>query len=168
MKRRDFIRLSSVAGVAGIVGSHLDTESCPLYTQPTGFDLHPFIKAHPEAVFIYLTDIKEKTDKQDIYDASYKLANEMFVATSGEIGYPNSTKIAAKPNWTGSRPREDDPTHHLGVTTDLNFIEGFLNGVKAKGPKVFPSGIVHLPEVYIVIIGMNLVIAQCVKGIILI
>jgi hypothetical protein len=137
MKRRDFIKLSSVAGVAGVVGSRIDTEASPLCSQTTGFDLHPFIKAHPEAVFIHITDVKEKTDKKEIYDASYKLANEMFVATYGDKGYPNSTKIAAKPNWTGSRPNKDDPAYHLGVTTDLNFIEGFLNGVKTKGPQNF-------------------------------
>ena len=71
MKRRDFIKLSSVAGVAGVVGSRIDTEASPLCSQTTGFDLHPFIKAHPEAVFIHITDVKEKTDKKEIYDASY-------------------------------------------------------------------------------------------------
>ena len=153
MKRRDFIKLSSAAGVAGVVGSNLDAVANPMYSQAGGFDLHPFIKAHPEAVFINLTSVREKTDKKGIYDASFKLANEMFVQTQNGQGYPNSTKIAAKPNWTSSRPNENDPTQlHLGVTTDLNFIEGFLCGVKTKGPQSFslrdcasPGGIYRNP-----------------------
>jgi len=136
MKRRDFIKLSSTAGVAGIVGSNLKATANPLYAQASGFDLHPFIKAHPEAVFVYLTDVKEKTDRKPIYDAAYKLASEMFITTSGGAGYSNMTKIAGKPNWTCGLPRAgDDPAYHLGITTDLNFIEGYLNGLKAKGPQ---------------------------------
>ena len=137
MKRRDFIKLSSAAGVAGVVGSHFDAGANPLYAQAGGFDLHPFIKAHPEAVFIYLTDIKEKTDSRGINAAANKLASEMFVSTSGGAGYPNSTKIAAKPNWTCSPQDPNDPTASMGIVTDLNFIEGYLNGVKSKGPQQF-------------------------------
>ena len=136
MKRRDFIKLSSVAGVAGVVGSHFDAASAnPMYAQAGGFDLHPFIKAHPEAVFICLTDIKEKTDQKGISDAANKLASEMFVSTSGGAGYSNATKIAAKPNWTCASQDKDDPTYHWGIVTDLGFIEGYLNGVRAKGPQ---------------------------------
>ena len=135
MKRRDFIKLSSAAGVAGIVGSNLETAANPLYAQAGGFDLHPFIKAHPEAVFIYLTDVKEKTDAKPIYDAAHKLASEMFVSTQGGAGYSNMTKIATKPNWTCASKTDNDPTYHLGITTDLNFIEGYLNGVRTKGPQ---------------------------------
>ena len=138
MKRRDFIKLSSIAGVAGVVGSHLDmTATGPLYAQQAnGFDLHPFIKAHPEAVFVYLTDVKEKTDQKGTYDAGNKLAREMFVSTSGGVGYPNSTKIAGKPNWTCA-PQSDGYEAAMGIVTDLGFIEGYLNGVKSKGPQQF-------------------------------
>ena len=86
-------------------------------------------------MFINLTKIKEKTDRKEIYDASYKLAREMFISASGGVGYPNSTKITAKPNWTSYRPDNDDPTYHMGIITDLGFIEGFLNGVKTRGPQ---------------------------------
>jgi len=134
MKRRDFIKLSSVAGVAGVVGSHLDTAANPLYEQASGFDLHPFIKAHPEAVFIYLTDVKEKTDQKGTYDAGNKLASEMFISTSGGAGFPNSTTIAGKPNWTCA-PQSDGYEAAMGIVTDLGFIEGYLNGVKSKGPQ---------------------------------
>jgi len=136
MKRRDFIKLSTVAGVAGVVGSRIDNATAnPLYEQASGFDLHPFIKAHPEAVFVYLTDVKEKTDQKGTYDAGNKLAREMFVSTSGGAGYPNSTKIAGKPNWTCAPQDRDDPTASMGIITDIGFTEGYLNGVRSKGPQ---------------------------------
>jgi uncharacterized protein (DUF362 family) len=98
--------------------------------------LHPFIKAHPEAVFICLTNIKEKTDQKGTHDAGYKLASEMFVSTSEGTGFPNTTKITAKPNWT-SHQLDNDPTYTMGINTDMGFTEGFLNGVKSKGLQDF-------------------------------
>ncbi len=137
MKRRDFIRVSSAAGVAGLVGGGFDSFANPLDAANEGFDLHPFIKEHPEAVFIKLTSVKEKTDAKAIYDAAYSLASEMFVKTRKGKGYPLSTKITCKPNWTASRIDKNDRTANMGITTDLNFIEGYLNGVKTKGLKDF-------------------------------
>jgi len=138
MKRRDFIRVSSTAGIAGLVGTGYNAFARPGSSGEDGFDLHPFIKEHPEAVFIYLTSVKEKGDKQAIHDAAFKLAGEMFVKTSNGEGHPNSTKITCKPNWTCSGPsRSSDPLANVGITTDLNFIEGFLQSVKEKGPREF-------------------------------
>ena len=137
MKRRDFIRVSSAAGIVGLAGRSFDSFASPYDARVEGFDLHPFIKEHPEAVFINLTSVKEKTDAKDIYDAAFKLSTEMFVKTRRGKGYPNSTKITCKPNWTSSRIDRNDPTAHLGITTDNNYVEGFLNGVKTKGPQEF-------------------------------
>jgi uncharacterized protein (DUF362 family) len=137
MKRRDFIKVSSAAGILGLAGSSLDPIVVTYPEEFDGFDLHPFIKEHPEAVFINLTSIKDKTDKNGIYEAAYKLANEMFVKTSGSKGYSNTTKITCKPNWTCMSINKKDPLGNMGINTDLNFIEGYLNGLKNKGPKDF-------------------------------
>jgi uncharacterized protein (DUF362 family) len=137
MKRRDFIKVSSAAGLLGLTGSGFDASGNPFTEVAGGFDLHPFIKEHPEAVFINLTSVKEKTDKTAIYNAAHKLAGEMFVKTSGGKGLSNSTKITCKPNWTCSTGSKQDPVANLGITTDLNFIEGYLNGVKTKGPQEY-------------------------------
>ena len=102
MKRRDFIKVSSAAGIMGLVGPGYDAFAGTDSKGAEGFDLHPFIKEHPEAVFINLTSVKDKTDTKAIYDAAYKLANEMFVKTTKGAGYPNTTKITCKPNWTSS------------------------------------------------------------------
>ncbi|MEN8226473.1 MAG: twin-arginine translocation signal domain-containing protein, partial [Bacteroidota bacterium] len=137
MKRRDFIKVSSAAGIAGLVGPGYANMAHSAPSKTDGFDLHPFIKEHPEAVFINLTSVNEKTDSKPIYDAAYKLASEMFVKTSDGEGYSNSTHVNCKPNWTcGGRPGPD-PVSKLGITTDLNYIEGFLNGVKNTGPQSF-------------------------------
>jgi uncharacterized protein (DUF362 family) len=137
MKRRDFIKVSSAAGIAGIVSPGLAVSENISNRGLDGFDLHPFIKKHPEAVFINLTSIKEKTDSKAIFDTAAKLANEMFIKTKNGKGFANSTKITAKPNWTsnGAGRRDYDPISNMGITTDYNFIEGFLSGVKKKGPE---------------------------------
>jgi hypothetical protein len=137
MKRRDFIKVSSAAGIMGLVGPGYKAMATTSSPGIAGFDLHPFIKEHPEAVFIFLTDIKEKTDGTGIYKAGFNLADEMFVKTTGDKGFSNSTKITCKPNWTSSGVDKKDPTANMGITTDLNFIDGYLNSVKNKGPKDF-------------------------------
>src|SRR5450759_1555270 len=116
MKRRDFIKVSSAAGALGIIGQGFDVLAYPSAEQGDGFDLHPFIKEHPEAVFINLTKVKEKTDANGIREAAYKLADEMFVKTSTGTGYPNTTKITCKPNWTCNSVDKKDPTANLGIT----------------------------------------------------
>ena len=136
MKRRDFIKVSSAAGIIGLVGPGVDAFAGTDSKGSEGFDLHPFIKEHPEAVFINLTSVKDKSDNQAIYDAAYKLAGEMFVKTSKGAGFPNATKITCKPNWTCSGYNKDHLSQ-IGINTDLNFIEGYLNSVKTKGPKEF-------------------------------
>jgi len=135
MKRRDFIKVSSAAGIAGLVGPGYTSMANTAPSKSNGFDLHPFIKAHPEAVFINLTSVEEKTDAKPIYDAAYKLASEMFVKTTNGEGYSNSTHVNCKPNWTCMGRPGSDPESKLGITTDLNYIEGFLKGVKNRGPQ---------------------------------
>lgn len=137
MKRRDFIKTSAAAGLTGLVGSGCSSiKKTPHYTGP-GFDLHPFIREHPEAVFINLTSVKSKRDKQSIRDAGYNLAGEIFVKTQSG-GYPNTTKITCKPNWTSTRQIDNKPVYEmLGVNTDPNFLEGMLQGLSAIGPREF-------------------------------
>ncbi|HPE76393.1 MAG TPA: DUF362 domain-containing protein [Draconibacterium sp.] len=137
MKRRDFIRVSSAAGVAAIVTPGFDAVANSAWSGAEGFDLHPFIKEHPEAVFINLTSVQNKVDTKGIHDAAFKLANEMFVKTSNGEGFPNTTKITCKPNWTCNNYNDENKIAQMGVNTDGNFVEGFLKAVKTKGPQEF-------------------------------
>ncbi len=138
MKRRDFIKVSSAAGLVSLVGSGYAAIPDLSSLDNSGFDLHPFVKEHPEAVFINLTSAKDKYDTKGIHDAAFKLASEMFVKASNGKSYSNSTKITCKPNWTCSGPVDStDSRANAGITTDLNFIEGFLKAVKTKGPQEY-------------------------------
>ena len=138
MKRRDFIKVSSAAGLVSMVGSGYAAMPVLSSSGSNGFDLHPFIKEHPEAVFINLTSAKDKYDTKGIHDAAFKLASEMFVKTTNGKGYANSTRVTCKPNWTCSGPVDGtDSLANAGITTDLNFIEGFLKAVKTKGPQEY-------------------------------
>ena len=137
IKRRDFIKVSSTAGLLGMMGQGNSGMAGTLPAAPEGFDLHPFIKAHPEAVFIHRTSVEKKTDSGAIHDAAFKLADTMFVRSSKKGSYPNSTRITCKPNWTCDSGPGSDPESKLGITTDSHFVEGFLNGVKNKGPQKF-------------------------------
>jgi len=148
MKRRDFIKVSSAAGVAGLLGPGYPAMANSTASGADGFDLHPFIKEHPEAVFINLTSVKEKTDAEAINAAAYKLAGEMFVKTTNGKGYSNSTKINCKPNWTYNNIPGLDWELKLGITTDLNFVEGYLNGVKNRGPQKFYLRECSLPHLW--------------------
>jgi len=135
MKRRDFIKVSSAAGLAGLMGPGDNVMANTALSKADGFDLHPFIKAHPEAVFIHHTSVQEKSDSTAIYNAAIQLADEMFVKTSKGKGYSNATKVNCKPNWTCTGRPGSDPVSKLGITTDLHFVEGYLNGIKNKGPQ---------------------------------
>jgi len=138
MKRRDFLRVSSAAGMVGLMHPVCDAVGNSYFQEENGFDLHPFIKEHPEAVFINLTSVSAPNDKQAIHDAAFKLAGEMFVRTTGGKGLPLSTKITCKPNWTCTgRINPKNPDSNLGIVTDINFVEGFLKSLKTMGPDKF-------------------------------
>ncbi len=137
LKRRDFIKSTAIAGVSGFLAQGHSSMAKSAKTSDSGFDVHPFVKNHPEAVFIYLTDVKSKRDTSDIRDAGHKLAKELIVKTPSG-GYPNSTKITIKPNWCSARPRDGKPVYeNLGVNTDPNFVEGWVQGMKKVGPEKY-------------------------------
>ncbi|MFC1541329.1 DUF362 domain-containing protein [Candidatus Latescibacterota bacterium] len=138
MKRREFIKTTAAAaGVTSIIGSGCSSvKQTSTYSGP-GFDIHPFIKNHPEAVFINITDVKSKRQKQQIHDAGFTLAEEIFVKTNSG-GYPVTSKIACKPNWTSTQQIDGKPVYDkLGVNTDPYFVEGVLKGIRTKGPDDF-------------------------------
>ena len=137
MKRRDFIKTSAIGGVSGLVGQGCSTLGKTGRISGPGFDVHPFVKNHPEAVFIHLTDVKSKRDIDDIRGVGRRLSKELIVKTSSG-GYPMSTGITVKPNWTSAGPRDDKPVYEkLGINTDPNFIEGWVQAMKEVGPQKY-------------------------------
>jgi len=132
VKRRDFLKTSAAAGLSGIGAAACSTGMKRLQRQDgPGFDLHPFVRANPEAVFIARTSVDTFTDAEAIRGEAFKLSRELFVRVPSG-GYPDSARITVKPNWTSSgKPVPEN----LGINTDPNFIEGFLQAMKETGPQ---------------------------------
>lgn len=81
------------------------------------FGLHPFIEAHPEAVFITRTHVSARTDAEAKKWEGAKLAKELFTLRDTR-GIPPSHRMAIKPNQ--------------GIT-DFDFVEGMIEGMKEVG-----------------------------------
>ncbi|MFA6111402.1 MAG: DUF362 domain-containing protein [Candidatus Latescibacterota bacterium] len=125
MKRRDFLKAAGVVGSASLLKPEL-VFGKPLQSAAY-FDLHPFVAAHPEAVFIKLTSVSSKTAAAEKVAAGHELGRELFV-TSDTSGIPITHKIAIKPNLTclGGAMSES----RMGVVTDADFVEGMIEGMK--------------------------------------
>ena len=136
MKRRDFLKTSAAVGLSGI-GATAGGNAAPQYSSGPGFDVHPFVKEHPEAVFIAKTNIASKADIEDIRSSAFKLSKELIVKTASG-GYPSSTRITVKPNWTCAGPKDGKPVFEkLGINTDPHFVEGWVQAMKEVGPQEY-------------------------------
>ena len=140
MKRRDFVKTTALGGVTALAhGCSTVQMGSRALNQPAnsgpGFDVHPFIKNNPGAVFIHLTDVEEKTDQNALRSIGKELASELIVKVPNG-GYPLSTRVTVKPNWTSARPKDGRPViEKLGVNTDPYFVEGWVQGMKQSGPQ---------------------------------
>jgi hypothetical protein len=130
MNRREFLKAIAAAGTVALFdpGDVIVRKSlaAPLY-----FGLHPFIESHPEAVFIKLTNVLNKTDSEAKKREGVELAEEIFTLRDTP-GIPLSHMIAIKPNLTctsGSARTEDG----MGIITDSDFVEGVIHGMKNVG-----------------------------------
>lgn len=105
--------------------------------QQARFDVHPFIRQHPEAVFVRRTRATSKLDAARISHEASSLARELIV--SGSTGrYPVETRVVVKPNWTWANPVNGAPVvERMGVTTDANFVEGWIGGMREAGAQSF-------------------------------
>jgi len=136
MKRRDFFTKTAAAGVTGLLAGDRTREARAANAGP-GFDVHPFVKSHPEAVFIQRTAVGSKKETEAIRGAGFGLAKELLVKTDSG-GYPASTRITIKPNWTCAGPRGGKPIYEkLGTNTDPNYVEGWVQAFKGVGPEKY-------------------------------
>ena len=117
--RRQFIERAVLAGVAGLMsnralGHTIDrTQSCSY------FGLHPFIEAHPKAVFIRRTHVPHKMDSAAKRQEGLSLAREIFLPQE-KPGIPITHRIILKPNVCSvlsKRPQVET----FGTGTDPDF-----------------------------------------------
>ncbi|MBT4483751.1 MAG: DUF362 domain-containing protein [Candidatus Latescibacteria bacterium] len=135
MRRREFIKKSSAVGLTGLLGQGCSSNfEKSRSAHGPGFDIHPFINAHPEAVFIVETSVESKYDYESLHKEGLKFASEIIVK-SDTTGYPNSTLVTVKNNWHGIQKGD-----LMAENTDPHFIEGWVMGMMEKGPRKFFTG----------------------------
>jgi len=105
------------------------------------FSLHPFIEAHPEAVFILRTRVADKADSEAKKSAGLELAKGIFTLSDAP-GIPLTHKIAIKPNLTCTSGHGNTP-EGMGIVTDKYFMEGLIEGLKGLG---VPAGNMTMRE----------------------
>ena len=105
------------------------------------FSLHPFIEAHPEAVFIKPTKVFVKTDAEAKRQEGLQFAQDIFVYGSA-VGISLSHKIAIKANVTDTEGMGNTEAG-MGIITDVHFVEGLIEGMKGLG---FQSSNLYLRE----------------------
>jgi hypothetical protein len=113
----------------------------PTRPMAQNLSLHPFIEAHPEAVFIRRTSVDSKTDSQAKKHAGQVLAASLF-APGDTADIPSSTRLAIKSNLTCAEGTGNTDTG-MGILTDKFFVEGLIEGLKERG---FPAGQMYLRE----------------------
>lgn len=134
MKRREFLKKYASLGASTLVLPGCSSLQKTSSSVNNKFNVHPFIRKNPDAVFIHLTKVNSKTDTEDIRQAGYTLSRELMVKSSD--GYPMTAKVNVKPNWTSASPEEGRPVfERLGINTDPNFIEGWVAAMKELGPQ---------------------------------
>ena len=91
---------------------------------PAYFGLHPFIEAHPDAVFIRKTAVASKDDTDGKRQAAFELAKRIFVLRHTP-GIPLSHKFAIKPNLTAT----SGSGLTFAIITDPYVVEGLVAGM---------------------------------------
>lgn len=125
MKRRDFLKAAGLVGTSSLLKPNL------LFSDPRRtaayFHLHPFVEAHPEAVFIKVTSVSDRTASEEKIGAGYELASELFFA-SDTMGLSTASKIAIKPNLTCMGGGFS--SKRMSIVTDADFISGLIESMK--------------------------------------
>jgi hypothetical protein len=132
MSRRRFFGQLGGFGIAAVAApdewalASLAPAPVPALAPPAGpLGLHPFVEAHPEAVFIRRTKVAAKTDAGAIRRETLALARQLFRLRPGAA----APAVAIKPNLTS--------TKRTGLTyaivTDPHAVEGFVDGLTELG-----------------------------------
>jgi uncharacterized protein (DUF362 family) len=122
--RRTFLKSAAGYGVVSLTGP-ASTLFARWPAAPTYFGLHPFIEAHPEAVFIRKTNVASKIDSEGKRREAFALAKQIF-ALRRKPGVPLTNKFVIKPNLTSAKGT--GITH--AIVTDPYVVEGFVEGMK--------------------------------------
>ena len=116
-------------GAAAFAPIHMEGARIP----KSQFAVHPFVEAHPKAVFIKRTAVRSKTDGPAKLKEGLSFAREVLMPVD-QAGIPVGHRIILKPNFTSVRNKRPD-VENLGTGTDAEFYEGIVMGLKELGVK---------------------------------
>ena len=128
MSRRSFFRQLAGFGLVTVAAPDDWALPSPPTVDASPLGLHPFIEAHPEAVFIRRTRVATKTDAEAMRREALTLARQVFALRRGP-GLPLGQTVAIKPNLTSTK--KTGLTH--AIVTDPYVVEGFVDGLKGLG-----------------------------------
>ena len=130
MSRRAFFRQFAGFGLATVAAPDewARASTPPAAGSPLG--LHPFVEAHPEAVFIRRTKVAAKTDAEARGRKARALAREVFTVRKGP-GLALTQTVAIKPNLTSTK--RTGLTH--AIVTDPYVVEGLVDGLVELGDR---------------------------------
>lgn len=95
------------------------------------FAVHPFVEAHPKAVFIKRTNVPSKTDAAAKLREGLSFAREVLIPVD-LAGVPVGNRVILKPNFTSVRNQRPH-VENWGTGTDAQFYEGIVMGLKELG-----------------------------------
>jgi uncharacterized protein (DUF362 family) len=129
MRRRSFFRQLGGFGVATVAApGKWAFASAARAAAAAPLGLHPFVEAHPEAVFIRRTNVAAKTDAEAIRREALAFARGVFTVRRGP-GISAPPIVAIKPNLTSTK--RTGLTH--AIITDPYVVEGLVDGLKEQG-----------------------------------
>ena len=125
MHRRGFLR-----SVAGLGAASAASPGAPRWARASAayFGLHPFIEAHPEAVFIRTTAVTSKDDGEGKRNAAFELGKRIFTAQNSP-GIDVAHRFVFKPNLTSTA----GSGLTYAIVTDPYVIEGLIGGLTQAG-----------------------------------
>jgi hypothetical protein len=127
MDRRGFLKTAAGLGLASSASPALGLLEGER-SAPTSVGLHPFIEAHPEAVFIRQTHVSAKRDSEAKRREAFELARRIFVRGLSP-GLSPSDKFVIKPNLTAVEGRGLE----FAIITDPYVVEGLIGGLRQAG-----------------------------------
>jgi hypothetical protein len=138
MRRRSFFGGVTALGAAALFRPE-DLVLAATPPRPEGpLSVHPFVAAHPEAVFIRRTRVAAKTDAEAIRREAHALFRQVFALRTGQ-GVPSAPLVAIKPNLTSTK--KTGLTH--AIVTDPFAVEGLVDALKEGG---VPAGSIFVRE----------------------
>jgi hypothetical protein len=138
MRRRSFFEGLAGLGAAALVRPDELVLASTKAAPGDPLALHPFVAAHPEAVFIRRTHVAAKTDAEPIRREAHALFRQLFALRAGP-GTPSAPVVAIKPNLTSTK--KTGLTH--AIVTDPFAVEGLVDALREHG---VPAGSIYVRE----------------------